>query len=95
MKIHHTNARSACSLANVFEQCVINRKLLLQALLIADPRECKSLRDGPQSNALSGNLFLSLHVSAPNNEPETTQCWVGQPVVFENGLKRTALSPVV
>jgi hypothetical protein len=70
-------------------------KLPRKALLIADPRERKTVCDSSQSQALRGNLLLPVHISASDNEPKAMQRWVSELVVVENGFERTAFSPVV
>src|SRR5260370_39110164 len=80
---------------NVLVQCVIHRKLARQALLVTDPGEGKALGDGAQSKTFRGDMLLPLDVSSSDDQREPVKGRVRQFVLFENGFKRTASSPVI
>src|SRR5260370_7324803 len=80
---------------NVLVQCVIERKLPRQTLLVGDSAKGKTVSNGAQSNTLWRDMLLPFNICPPDDQCEAVKCRVREFVILENGLKGTALSPVV
>src|SRR6516164_11330598 len=77
-------------LTNILEQRVVNRKLLCQTFFVADSSCRETVRNCTQSQTLWSNMLLPCDVGAPHDEAEAVKRWVGQLVIFENGLERAS-----
>src|SRR5712692_10643515 len=82
-------------MTNVVVQCVIERKLPRQKLLVAYPGCCEALSNGAQSNTLWRDMLLPFDICPADDQCEAVKRRVRKFIIIENGLKGTALSPVV
>src|SRR5260370_17652656 len=80
---------------NVLVQCVIERKLPRQTLLVGDSAKGKTVSNGAQSNTLWRDMLLPFDICPPDDQCEAVKRRVSEVIIIENGLKRTALSPLV
>src|SRR6266446_5435416 len=82
-------------MTNVLVQCVIDRKLPRQTLLVAYPGRCEAFSNSPQSDTLRRNVLLPFDVRPSDDQCEAVECRVAEFVVLQNGLKRTALPSMI
>src|SRR6266699_5550422 len=53
------------------------------------------MSESAQSNTLCRNMLLSFDISSPDDKCETLKRRISELVIFEDGLKRTALLPMI
>src|SRR6266571_3006227 len=69
--------------------------LTLRTFALKSPVRPKNLSNGAQSNTLWRDMLLPFNVCPPDDQCEAVKRRVREFIIIENGLKGTALSPVV